>query len=128
MAENFLTEQKNEKKRETPFETVSKNVTSVGSRLRVVEERYSNIRKKIQMTDESLLDFEKDIRTELKALNQEFLELKRIVSEINDNLSLMSSELKKSVKQTDLKVVEKYVDMWQPMNFVTREELKKHIK
>jgi len=114
-------------KSETPFESLTKKVTSLGSRLRVLEERYTNLRKKDDMSDQNFLDFEKEIRSEIKDLNKDFLEIKRGVSEINDNLLMMSAELDKSVKQQDFKVVERYVDMWQPMNFVTRDEFNKYI-
>lgn len=121
-------QQTDEKKADTPFEKVSKKTTTIGSILRVLEERYTNLRRKMQMTDQNLLEFEKDMRSEIKALGNDLLELKRSVSEINENLIMMSSELKNSVKQYDFKVIEKYVDMWQPMNFVTREELKHYVE
>lgn len=115
------------KKPASPFEDLSKKVNITGARLRVLEERYANLRKKSQMTDQNLLDFEKDLREEIKVLNQDFLEIKRGISDINENLILMSSELRTSVKQTDFKVIEKYIDMWQPMDFVTREEFNKYL-
>ncbi|NQU98237.1 hypothetical protein HQ533_02115 [Candidatus Woesearchaeota archaeon] len=129
--EDFVAQQQEAKKEdeaETPFQNVSRKVTTLGSRLRVLEERYSNIRKKTQMTDQALLEFERDMRQEIRSLNQDLLDIKRSVSEINENLIQMSAELQKSVKQSDFKVVEKYVDMWQPMDFVTREELNKALK
>lgn len=116
------------KKAETPFESLSSSITGMGSRLRVLEERYSNIRKKTQMTDQNLLDFEKDIRTDIKSLNVDLLEIKRSVSEINENLIQISAELKKSVRQPEFRVVEKYVDMWQPMNFLTKDEFARFLK
>ncbi|MBU0637063.1 MAG: hypothetical protein KKF89_00345 [Nanoarchaeota archaeon] len=132
MAEqDFITQQESQKKNDkadSPFQTVSKNVTVVGSRLRVLEERYSNIRKKNQMMDQNVLEFERDIRQEIRLLNQDLLDIKRSIGEINDNLIQMSSELSKSVKQSDFKVIEKYVDMWEPMSFVTRDELSKILK
>lgn len=128
--QDFLTREKSQdsKEDESPFGTISSSVTSLGSRLRVLEERYVNVRKKIQMTDQNVLDFEKDMKSEIKSLNQDLLEVKRSVSEINENLISMSSELKKSVKQSELKVLERYIDMWQPMNFVTKEELKRYLE
>lgn len=110
------------------FDSLSNNVTGLGARLRVMEERYSNVRKKIQMTDQNLLDFEKDIRGEIRSLNQELMDVKRGLNEINDNILRMSSELQKCVQQSDFRVIEKYVDMWQPMNFVTKKELNRYLK
>lgn len=128
MAEqDFLTRPTEEpsKKEETPYEAISNSVTGLGSRLRVLEERYTNVRKKTQLTDQNVLEFERDVKTEIKSLNQDLLEVKRSLSEINENLISISSELKKCVKQSELKVLEKYIDMWQPLNFITKDELNK---
>ncbi len=110
------------------YENISTNVTTVGSRLRILEERYVNLRKKAQMTDNNLLDFEKNMNGEVKLVNQEVLELKKQLSEVLERLGQMASELKNVVRQTDFKTVESYLDMWQPMNFVTRNELKKYLE
>lgn len=114
-----------EDKPSTPFENLSKSITTIGSRLRVLEERYSNIRKKSQMIDENLLDFEREIREELRSISQDILDLKRSASDINENLISISAELKSSVRQDELKVFEKYLEMWQPMNFLTKSEAEK---
>lgn len=116
------------KKDFSTFEILSSNLTSMGSILRVLEERYSNIRKKTQITDQNLLEFEKSMKNDLRSLNQDLLDIKRSVSEINENLTLMSSELAKAVKQSEFRVLEKYVDMWQPMNFVTKDEFNRLFK
>lgn len=111
----------------TPFESLSANVTGLGSRLRVIEERYSNIRKKTQMTDENLLDFERDIRSEIQSLNQDVLDIKSSLNELKEKILSISSELKGTVHEHDLKVLERYVEMWEPLNFITKEEAKELI-
>ncbi len=131
MAKDFLSNtgtknpQGSTKPSDSPFESVSKKVTTLGSRLRVIEERYTNLRKKIQLSDENLLEFEKDLTLEFKNLSSEFLDVKKTISSMNENLINMASELQHVVRQSEFKVIQKYVDIWQPMNFVTREELDK---
>ncbi|MFH1589519.1 MAG: hypothetical protein ABIB43_03050 [archaeon] len=119
---------RNDEKNSSPFEALSGSVTGMGSRLRVLEERYTNVRKKTQMTDQNLLEFEKDIRIDIRSLNEDLLEIKRSISEINEKMMQMASELKISVRQSEFRVVEKYVDMWQPMDFVTKDQFNKYLE
>jgi hypothetical protein len=56
-------------------------------------------------------------------MNEDITELKHQLKDIIDKLRLIDSEMKNLSKKEELKVLERYLDMWQPMNFVTRNEL-----
>jgi hypothetical protein len=103
-------------------------INDLDRRLRILEERYSNLRKKLQLTDQGLLEGERAFGKELKSLNDDSLELKRTVNDFSDKLVMMSSELGNVAQRMDLKVIEKYLNMWSPTNFVTRTELKEFLK
>ena len=70
----------------------------------------------------------KEVRTEVKAISQEFLEVKRLLQDLKEKINMITSELNNSVKEHDFKVVEKYLDLWNPGQFVTREQLKRKIE
>ena len=63
-------------------------VSATSRRLRVLEERYTNLHKKNQLTDQSLMNLTKDFTRELKALGEEMLDLKRDMADLYDNLKL----------------------------------------
>jgi hypothetical protein len=106
---------------------IEKNVNGVAANLRIIEERYSTLRNKSQSSEQSIISLEKDVRNDIKALSSDLVELKREMNDIKDKLRLISNELKNLVNKDEFKVMERYVDMWQPMNFVTRNELNKII-
>lgn len=106
----------------------NQRVSSVAARLKMAEERYSNLLKRSQMGEESLLQFEKETRAELKALAQKALELKRHIVEINRKVDAMEGELSSVVHKHEFSTVDRYVDMWQPAGFLTREQAKKMIE
>jgi predicted nucleic acid-binding Zn-ribbon protein len=103
---------------------VSKSVTQLGSRLRVLEEQYTNLRNKSQLTDNNLLDFEQDLRQDVKSLNQDVVDLKHEVNELKDKLKVLDDQLGNAVQEHEFNVLERYVDLWDPTRFVTRNELK----
>jgi hypothetical protein len=110
------------------FNRISKNVNNVAANLRILEERYSTLRNKSQVSEQSMISMEKDIRADIRLLSDDLLDLKRNLSDIKDKLRLISGEVSNLVKKEDFKVVERYVDMWQPMNFVTKNELDKLVE
>jgi len=91
--------------------------------LRVLEERFMNLRRKSQLTDEKLLGAEQKLATELKSLSQELVDMRRAVADLQENMNLMKGELAHAASQYDLKALEKYVEYWQPLDFVTKEDL-----
>jgi hypothetical protein len=110
------------------FGRISKNVNSIAANLRIIEERYATLRNKSQLSEQSMIGLEKDLRGDIKLLTEDLVDLKRELKDIKDKLRLMSAEMKNLVSKDDFKVTERYVDMWQPMNFVTRNELNKLIE
>lgn len=112
-------------KNQTPIKT---DVTDIAAKLKILEERYTNLAKRGRLAEENLLGFEKDIRTELRAFQKRVLESKKHISEIREKLDLIEADISKSVSKEELRVLEAYIDLWQPMNFITREEAEKLIK
>jgi len=102
------------------------NTLTRGSR--ILEERYDNLRKKTQMIEQNILTENKKIYSEIKTFEMELNELKREVADINEKIIMIISELKDSAKKEDINVVEKYLSMWEPLNFITRQEAERIIK
>ena len=103
---------------------LQESVNETASRLAVLEERAGNLRKKSQVTEQSLLEYERETRVDVKALGQRLTELARKVEEVHEKIGAMAGELGTTVKRHELKVLERYMDLWQPLSFVTREEAK----
>ena len=93
------------------------------SRLRVLEERYTNLQTEVQVTEENMIRRHKQVSTELKTLTSDINEIRRELNEIKDNVLLIIKELQGCAKAGDVKVLEKYIHMWEPLNFVTHQEL-----
>jgi hypothetical protein len=107
------------------FEKLSSTANSLAANLRILEERYSLMRSKSQLSEQSMIDLEKSVTKDINSLANELTDLKHEVNDLMDKLRLISEELKNLVEKDEFRVLEKYVDMWQPMNFVTRNELMK---
>lgn len=104
---------------------ISKNVNSIAASLKILEERYSTLRNRGQVSEQNLIELEKEITRDVKTLSEDLVEIKREADDVKDKLRLISAEMTNLVDKNDFKVMERYLDMWQPMNFITRDELNK---
>lgn len=106
----------------------TKELNLLGRRLRVMEEQLTNIRRKMQVTDQNMLSFQKKNTTELKSVNLEINELRRVLEDMQNNILLIIKELRLCAKKEEVTVLQRYVNMWEPVNFVTRREVDKIIE
>ena len=102
--------------------SITQQVTELSSSLKVIEDRQLNLRRKSQLTEQNMLNMNKKLAGDLKALSQELHEAKGQLDEISEKLLQLMNELKRTAKKEDVKLLEKYLEFWNPMRFVTREE------
>lgn len=104
-------------------DTHSKALLTVTQRQKDLESTLDTINEKIELIDHnSVSNFRKitldikDLRTDLKELREEITYIKDFNSKVAKQIKLMST-------QDEVKKLEKYIDLWNPMNFLTRDEL-----
>jgi predicted RNase H-like nuclease (RuvC/YqgF family) len=103
-------------------------LNNVSRRLMVLEERYTNLRKKTQVTDQNMLTNNKKVMTEIQTTNSEIDELKKQLADIIDKMKIIVRELKDCAKKQEVDVLNKYINIWQPINFITRDSALKLIR
>ena len=114
---------KKNKNQESGLAPISGSLNNISTRLKIIEERYASLRKKTQLTEQNIIDSEKDIFNEFTLINDNILEVKHNVKNILEKLSLLSDEISSFASETDFKVLSRYVSFWEPMDFVTRKEI-----
>jgi len=107
---------------------ISSMISDLDRRLRILEERYGNLRKKIQLTDQNMIESERSFGKELRGFGSDMLELKRSIADFDEKVVIFGGEMDNIAQKTDLKIIEKYLAMWNPGMFVTRKELKEYLK
>jgi 5-bromo-4-chloroindolyl phosphate hydrolysis protein len=115
---------------------VRADINNLNTRIRLSEERFNDQRKKLQFLEQSQIEFQKKALGEIKMVQSDITALKRDLSETKSRLVLLIKELQLTAKQSDIQVLQKYMDMWQPVKWVqvdqvqriVREELEKMAK
>jgi len=128
----FETEEAKPKERKSPYDAAvssfNEQINALIRTIRILEERYSNLRKKTQLTDQNMLDDAKKITTDIKLISSDITEMKKQFLEVNEKINLLSEQIKNSVKKEDLDLLSKYLNLWSPLRFVTIDEAKKIIE
>jgi vacuolar-type H+-ATPase subunit I/STV1 len=96
-------------------------LNNLGRRMMVLEERYTNLRKKTDVTDQNMLSQNKKVMTEIHTVHEEIDELKKELNGLIEKMKIIVRELKECAKHEEVEVLQKYINLWQPINFVTRE-------
>lgn len=119
---------KHEESQSFKITDLSNQINNLSRRLKMLEERYTNMRNNMQLTDQNMLDFNKEVNRTMKVVHSDLLDFKREFEDLKEKVKLIVKELKDTAKSEDVELLEKYINIWEPMNFVTRKEIEKIIE
>lgn len=100
-------------------------LNSIGTRLRIIEERYTNLRRKSQVTEQNMLTAHKNINIEIKTINTEINEIRRENTLMQNKIKQIVTELNTFAKKNDVKTLERYINLWEPIKYVTEAAVEK---
>jgi len=111
-----------------PSPELQHKLNTIAARLRISEERYTELRKKLLMIERNMLLHNKKLLAETKTLNSETSELRHMVHQLEDRILTIIKELKLLARREDIDVMKKYIEIWDPTRFVTRKSVERMIK
>lgn len=121
-------EPENKKPEDAAIQATSLKTSDLSRKLRMMEDRYSRIKKKTEFNESSLIDTEKEFSKELKILVDDINSLKQEFLDLNENIDILKEELSTAVSRHEFRSLQKYVDYWDPFTFLTEKDLEKYIK
>lgn len=115
---------------QTPSTTpeTSNELINLNMRVRLIEERHTNLRRIIQVNEQNMISNHKSINADLKLISSEIDELKREVELIKTKLRNIITELGNFPRKEDVKVIERYVDLLDPTRYITENEAEKIVR
>ena len=98
------------------------------ARVRTLEGRYNLLRDRVLVINNNLIDQYKKTLTEVRVINDDIKEIKSDIFKIKEALKHLLKELELFARKEDVKYLEKYINLWDPMKLVTEEELNKALE
>ena len=102
----------------------SDSVIDINSKIKALESKYNLSRDRLFLINQNMIDQFKLTSSELRLIKDEVKDLKTELNSIKETISAISKELNRFVKKEEIKVIEKYVSLWDPLKFVTEDQLK----
>lgn len=103
-------------------------VNEMIGRLRINESKITSLRERILVTDSNMINEYKRMSEEIRSINSEIMEIKNALNALKETINDVIKGTDNFASSQDLKFLEKYINMWNPLNFVTEKEVKDIIK
>jgi len=106
---------------------MTSDINTVSRRLRLMEEGFTNLRRFFQVTEENLMARNKHFSAEIRTITSDITEVRKEMQELKDKLLLVIRELQTVARKEEVKVLEKYINLWNPVKFVSQNEVEQII-
>jgi hypothetical protein len=98
------------------------------SRIRSLEGKYNLLRDRALIINQNMITQYQRTTSEMKAFEEDLKEVKHNIFQIKETLKHIIREMEHFSRKEDMKVLEKYINLWNPMKFVTEDEVRKIIE
>jgi hypothetical protein len=97
-------------------------------RLRMLEERFVSLRKSLQVNQQDGLSKHKKSTIEIRNITKEIDALKKDFNSLQDKITLVVTEMQQLARKDDVVTLQKYINLWEPIHFVTRNEVQRVVE
>ena len=99
----------------------------ITNRVRELEGKYNLLRDRVLIINNNMIEEYKKLISETKIINSDIREIKNDIFKIKESMKHIIKELELFARKEDVKVLEKYINLWNPLKFVTEEDVLKLI-
>ncbi|MEK6901551.1 MAG: hypothetical protein AABX37_04365 [Nanoarchaeota archaeon] len=92
-----------------------------------LESKVNALLREMNVIKTDVMKKQSQLRGDARVMNDDLLELKREQERINQKLDLIIKELKQTAGSDELQTIKRYMELWNPLNFVTQRDLERAI-
>jgi hypothetical protein len=105
----------------------SSETIQISRRVKVLEDSLGNLRKKMLVDEQNDMNRHKKELSDYRSLLSEINEIKKDIENIKRVAKEIISELKSCARHEEVDVLKKYINLWDPIKFVTEETVERMI-
>lgn len=113
---------------ETNYQDFQSYGSDYNIRIRDLEEKQRILKDRIFLLGKNIIEIKEKNNSEILTLKKEFEIIKQDVVRIKDFLETLSKEFSNFARKEDLAILSRQAKMFQPLDFVKRDEIKKIIQ
>ena len=112
-------------KQARPSGDLAEQMMSSIRRLRILEERGQLLHRKVQVIEQNMISTSKRTESEVRKVQEQLGEMKADIVDIKNTIKMVVTEMQAVAKRQDVEMLKKYITLWEPLNFVTRNEVRR---
>lgn len=102
---------------------ISRKLSELNERTRLLEERQKQSREKLQVVDETFTNKIKEIKGNLSSVEDELNVMRKSVDETREIVRRIAKDIESTAKLNDVRVLEKYINMVDFTRIVTKDDV-----
>lgn len=108
-----------------PEETYSSETAKFYVWLKGLEGKVNNLLREMDLIKNDFIKKQAQLRNDMKTLNDDLMEMKHTQEKMNQKMDLIVKELNTTAGVEDVQVLKKYIEFWNPLNFVTQRDVER---
>ena len=110
---------------EATYQDPNQILSEIVNRIRSLESKYNILGERLLVVNQNMITQFKKNSTEFKATNDDIKEIRNELFKIKELIKDISKELQFFATKDHVKALEKYINLWNPMKFITEDDLNK---
>jgi septal ring factor EnvC (AmiA/AmiB activator) len=106
----------------------NEQIKTVTSRISFVEQRYRNFETRLKQLQKNIVDQQQETRRLLRDLEKRSLKFDTQLEGFTDRLKALRNEIILRASKEDVAVLKKYIDIWNPFEFVTADQVEQLVR
>ncbi len=103
-------------------------VNELNTRIRILEGKYNLTRERMLVINQNMLDHYKGTKVNVKTIEEDMVEIKDAINSLKNATKNILKELQLLARKDEVKVLEKYINMWNPLKLMTEDEVNELIE
>jgi len=103
-------------------------LADLNNRVRTLESKYNLFGERLLVINQNMIEEYKKLLREMKAINLDMQRIKAESAETRAAIKNVVSELDLFARKENVRVVEKYLELLSPMNFVTEQQVERVVE
>jgi len=108
-------------------ETPETALTDLNTKFKDLEERHNLLKEKVLLLGQSFLKQQEHLNKEISVLKDELKESKLDIDRTKEAVQHIIRESSDFARKEELKTLERFMKIWEPLRFVKEEEVKRMI-
>lgn len=93
-----------------------------------LETKINSLTREFELIKNESLRAQTHLKAEVKHISDSVLEVKHAHEKLNQTVDLLVKEIKQTAGSSEVEVLKKYIEYWNPMNFVTQKDLDRYFE